>query len=103
MTFEEFDNFQHELLAEVVCMIDTKGKEYAHSIDRFANFKRLSDGLGLPNTVIAWVYAKKHIDSIESYIKDNKTYSTEGIRGRIVDLITYLTLIGGMIEEREND
>jgi hypothetical protein len=99
MTFEQFDKFQEELLKEVVGMKDTKGREYAHSKDRFANFNRLADGLGLPNTVIAWVYCKKHIDGIESYVKDNQTYSTEGVRGRIVDAIVYLTLIAGMIEE----
>jgi hypothetical protein len=99
MTFEEFDRFQEELLKEVVGMKDTKGREYSHSEDRFANFNRLSGRLGLPNTTIAWVYLTKHIDGIESYVKDGQTYSTEGVRGRIVDAIVYLTLIGGMIEE----
>jgi hypothetical protein len=99
MTFEQFNHYQAKLLEEVVAMKDTKGKEYAHSEDRFANFNRLASGLGLSNVQIAWVYAMKHKDSIESYIKDAKTYSGETIRGRIVDLITYLTLIGGMIEE----
>src|ERR1035437_7449635 len=99
MTFAEFNIFQHDLLQEVVGMKDTKGKEYAHSTNRFANFDRLAEGLGLPNTVIAWVYCKKHVDGVESYVRDNKTYSTEGVRGRIVDAIVYLTLIAGMIEE----
>ena len=99
MTFEEFDKFQEGLLNEVVGMKDTKGREYAHSADRFANFNRLSEKLGLPNTVIGWVYCKKHIDGIESYVRDNQVYSTEGVRGRIVDAIVYLTLIAGMIEE----
>ena len=99
MTFEEFDRYQEGLLTEVVGMRDTKGKEYAHSEDRFANFNRLAEGLGLANITIAWVYAKKHVDSVESFVKEGKEFSTEGIRGRLVDLITYLTLIGGMIEE----
>ncbi len=99
MTFEEFNEFQAELLAKVVKMNSTKGKEYANSESRFANFDRLAAELGIPNFQVGWVYAAKHKDSIASYCRNSKTYSTEPIRGRIVDLITYLTLIAGMIEE----
>lgn len=99
MTFEEFDTFQKSLLAEVVHMRDTKGKEYAHSESRFANFDRLSEGLGIPNYKIGWIYCKKHLDSIESYMKEGQTFSNETINSRFVDAITYLTLIAGMVEE----
>lgn len=102
MTFTEFDKYQLHLLKLVIAMKDTKGKEYAHSESRFANFDRLAEGLELPNMTIAWVYCKKHIDSIESYIKDHKVYSTEPIEGRIVDAIAYLTLIAGMIKEEQD-
>ena|ERR1700676_4299803 len=101
MTFEEFDKYQAELLEQVVNMRNTKGKEYANSISRFANFDRLSGRLGITNIAVACVYMTKHLDSIESYIKNNQTYSTESIHGRIVDAITYLTLISGMIKEDE--
>jgi hypothetical protein len=101
VTFEEFDVFQQKLISEVLKMRDTKGKEYSHSTDRFANFNRLQDSLSLPNYQIGWVYCKKHLDSIESYVKDGKTHSNETIRSRFVDAITYLTLIAGMVEERE--
>lgn len=102
MTFPEFDKFQEELLKEVVVMKDTKGKEYANSESRFANFDRLAIRLNLSNIKVALVYLTKHMDAIESYISRGRTYSTETIRGRIVDAITYLTLIAGMIEEQEN-
>jgi hypothetical protein len=101
MTFDEFDRYQVDILTNVMEMNNTKGREYANSESRFANFDRLSERLGLTNTQIAWVYITKHLDSIESYIKNGKTFSTEPIQGRILDAITYLTLIGGMIEEQE--
>jgi hypothetical protein len=82
-------------------MRDTKGKEYAHDTDRFANFRRLADELGLKDYQVAWVYTKKHLDSIASYMKTGKTFSAESIHGRIVDAITYLTLISGMIVQTE--
>lgn len=99
MTFEEFDAFQARLLEEVVVMKNTKGKEYANSLSRFANFDRLSYRLNLPRTQIGLVYLTKHMDAIESYISSGRTYSTETIEGRIVDAITYLTLLAGMISE----
>lgn len=100
MTFQEFDKFQADLLAEVVRMRDTKGKEYANSESRFANFDRLAAELGLSNIDIAWVYATKHLDSIRQAIRTKQfTGRAEPIIGRFVDFVTYLTLIAGMIQE----
>ena len=100
MTHEQFNDFQANLLDEVVAMKNTKGKEYANSNERFANFNRLAGSLGLTNRQVAWVYTAKHLDSIASYCRTGQTFSSEPIRGRIVDAITYLTLIAGMIEEK---
>ncbi len=102
MTHEKFNEYQKKLLDLVIEMKNTKGKEYANSDDRFGNFNRLSSRLGLTNTQVAWVYITKHLDSIESYIKNGKVYSTESIQGRILDAITYLTLIGGMAQENDD-
>lgn len=99
MDFKQFDDFQRELHQEIVSIGATKGKEYAHSDDRFANFRRLSEQLGLKDYQVGWVYAAKHIDSIISYIKEGKTFSEEGIRGRFKDAILYFELILGMIED----
>lgn len=101
MTFEEFNKFSMELLDEVLTMRDTKGKEYARSADRFANFNRLSDRLKMDRQRIWLVYFIKHLDAIESHIENGRVYSGESIRGRIVDAITYLTLLAGMIAEEQ--
>lgn len=101
MTFEEFREFQYNLLQEVILMGETKGKEYANGYDRFGNFNRLSERLGMSNLKVAYIYLTKHLDAIESYIKTGETHSNESIRGRLVDAITYLTLIAGMIREDE--
>lgn len=103
MTFKDFDTFQADLINEVIAMKDTKGKEYSHSIDRFANFKRLSEELEIPDYTVGWIYCKKHLDSIASYIKEGKSFSSETIMGRFIDAITYLTLIAGMIEEHNSE
>ena len=101
MTRKEFNIFQEILINEVIAMKDTKGKEYANSESRFANFDRLAASLGIPNIQVAWIYTAKHLDSIASYCRTGQTFSSEPIRGRIVDAIVYLTLIAGMIEEKE--
>jgi|ERR1035437_4034685 hypothetical protein len=102
MTHKQFNEYQHDLLNKVVGMGDTKGKEYANSESRFANFDRAADELGLTNIQVAWVYVKKHLDGIASFCRTQKEFS-EPIEGRIVDAIVYLTLIAGMIAEKEED
>jgi hypothetical protein len=103
MTFEEFDKFQAELWEECIKMKLTKGKEYANSTSRFANFNRLAESLGLTNIQVGWVYTAKHIDAIAQFCRTQQTHSSENIRGRIVDAMVYLSLIAGMIKEHEQD
>lgn len=101
MTFEEFDKFSEELIAECFKMRTTKGKEYAHSsVDRFANFKRIAERKGVTPEMVASIYLQKHLDGIESFINTGLIHSEERVRGRIVDAITYLMLIAGILEEK---
>lgn len=100
MTFEQFDKFQTELLFEVVKMKDTKGKEYANSEDRFANFNRLSKELCISNLEVAYVYVAKHLDSIKEAIRTKRFDGrAESLYRRFVDVIVYMTLMAGMVEE----
>lgn len=99
MTFSEFDAFAEGVIAQVLTMRDTKGREYAGKSDRFGNFNRLADRMGITRLQVWQVYATKHMDSIETFIREGQTYSTESIQGRIVDEITYLLLLAGMVEE----
>jgi hypothetical protein len=100
MTHQEFNLYQAELLHKVMDMGATKGKEYSNSENRFGNFDRLAVELDLTNIKVAWVYTKKHLDGIASFCRTQKELS-EPIEGRIVDAIVYLTLIAGMIAERD--
>lgn len=49
--------------------------------------------------IILMIYFMKHIRSIEAWIKNGEISSEERIEGRIIDAITYLTLLWGL----END
>ena len=81
---------------------DEGQKEYAQDIENvFANFERVGEQLTIDRQQVLWVYLYKHIDGIASFIKGHKS-QREDVRGRIVDVIVYLTLLWGMIDEDEN-
>jgi hypothetical protein len=101
MTFDEFDKIAEQIVTQVRRMRETKGREYSQTADRFDNFNRLAARLNLPRNKVLLVYLTKHLDAIESYVQNGRTCSSEPIFGRIVDAITYLMLLGGMIAEDE--
>jgi len=90
VTFPEFDKFRDQLIADFKFVGDSKGKEYAHGEDRFANFNRGAERAKTSRLMVAQIYRDKHMDSIASFITDRKTYSGENIRGRYIDAINYL-------------
>lgn len=74
-------------------------QEYAHKDEEaFANFNRVAERLGIDRKAVLMVYAEKHIDGIHSFIKGHKS-QREDVRGRINDVIVYMCLLRGMIEE----
>lgn len=97
MTFEEFDKLLEKMYQEENQIRNTKAIEYTQG-DRLDNFKRIAKELGITPKQVLWVYLKKHLDSIASYIKTGAVLS-ESIEGRIMDARVYLSLLRGLIEE----
>lgn len=105
-------NFSHarfeELLNSTVDMVrklaEQKGGEYAGDTDRLANFRRNGAALGLEMEQIWAVYAGKHWDAVQQYIKDigekRQRPRMESIEGRVDDLIVYLVLFKAILDER---
>lgn len=83
-----------------------KGGEYAGDDDRLANFRRNAAALGLPMESVWGVYCAKHWDAIMQYIKDEnngvKRERLEGLEGRAMDIIVYMTLFIAMLDEKHN-
>ena len=102
MNAVEFLNFYNQLVKKETEIFTLKGEEYSGSQNRFANFERIADKLGLHPVEVLAVYFYKHIDSIDTYIKDKKVYSDEDIIGRVSDARNYLALLGGMITKYRN-
>jgi len=102
MTFEDFEKLLDKMVEEERGVRTSKGKEYAGTGDRLGNFKRLSDELGISPEAVCFIYFKKHVDSIASYIRNNgKVFSNEAVEGRILDARVYLSLLRAIIEERK--
>jgi hypothetical protein len=96
------DSDMDSLLDECMEVLHAKGTEYTvGSPDRLANFRLAANDLGLTMPQIWHVYFFKHYRAIVSYIKSGRTFSDEGIRGRIKDAIVYLLLFGKMVAELE--
>jgi len=77
-----------------------KGNDYSGMVDVNSNFKRLGERLGLSPMQILWVYLVKHLDAIETFIKDGKVKS-EPIEGRIIDAVNYLLILNSLIKETQ--
>lgn len=76
--------------------------EYAHDqSNAFANFERAAADLpDVTREQVLWIFAMKHRDGIASWLGGHQS-QREDVRGRIKDLIMYLILLWGMIEEGE--
>lgn len=91
-----------DLLKEAASTAYAKGKAYSGEDDSLANFKRNAERLGATKYQILAIYLNKHLDSIMNAIKENPEFpvdSTEGMRGRIIDAVNYLTILWSLIQE----
>lgn len=90
--------------AEMKKLAELKGGEYSGDTDRLLNFRRNGASLGLPMETVWAVYAGKHWDAIQQFIKDQREgkerVRLEGIEGRVDDLLVYLLLFKAMLIER---
>lgn len=94
-----FTDFLQETFQGILEINRTKGHDYSGDDDAFANFKRNGELLNLDPTKVWGVYFMKHIDAIQTYIREGEVQS-EAIEGRIDDAVLYLLLLRGMLQEK---
>ena len=76
-------------------------KEYARKeSNAFANFEKIAENINTSREKVLLVYMLKHIDGICSFVEGHKS-QREDVRGRITDVIVYLCLLWGMVEEND--
>lgn len=106
MTVEERLQVAEQTFSHCVNILKAKGKSYAGDKDTLMNFKRNAEHLGLSKYQILQVYFNKHIDSINNAIKENPNFPedhSEGMEGRIYDVINYAILLQCMLIEDQNN
>ena len=85
---------------EIMALREAGQKEYAHDESSpFANVERTGADTDVDPLKVLWIFAMKHKDGIAAYIKGHKS-QREDVRGRLNDLIVYLLLARGIINER---
>ena len=103
MTQGEMMEIMETVFGECDALRAAGQQEYAHiQTNAFSNFERLATDLEMDRKAVLWVYAMKHRDGIAAFIKGHKS-QREDVRGRINDLIVYLCLLRGMVEEDEKE
>jgi len=98
MTRDQFLELLEREHQQIVEINKTKGHDYAGDSDALSNFKRNADRLGLTPIQVWGVYFHKHLDAIETFVREGAVAS-EPIEGRIRDAILYLHLLHGLIED----
>jgi hypothetical protein len=104
MNSPEFNNFLKQKQKICPATLGEKANEYATDKDRFHNFQVSSI---IQNLVTrpsperaAWNLASKQMASVVDIINSNDTYSSGYLDEKFGDLINYLYLIWGILENR---
>ena len=105
MKNERFEQIVANTQERLEDLMKLKGGEYASEADRLSNFKKNAEALGLDPMQVWAVYAGKHWDAVQTYIRDLASGverpRLESIQGRADDLIVYLHLFHGLLEDSE--
>lgn len=100
----DFDKLLDEMISEEQSVLKSKGNEYTQGgDDRLKNFKTLALEIGVSPLVVWFIYMKKHVDSVASYVKNGKVLSDEPIQGRLMDIRNYCALGRALIDDMSND
>ena len=101
MKQEQFDILLSQTVESINNLLKVKGGEYASDQDRLSNFRRGAALCGITPLQVAFIYASKHYDAIATYIRDDASGTerqrSEGIEGRLDDLINYAILIKALV------
>jgi len=97
MTWNEFEELLDELVAEVRERLVRKGYEYATKEDRFNNFHKGAQLLGISPLAYCKALMTKHIVSI---MELPESANPELVDEKIGDAIAYLFLLWAMHKEQ---
>lgn len=102
MNTPQFEQLFSETVADVLTLARSKGKDYSSEYDRLSNFKNQAANLGLTEYQVWAVYANKHWDAINAFVRNDGQLESEPIESRIQDIIVYSILLLGLIQDRKD-
>ena len=106
MNQKEFEELCQQIQRDTTDILILKGREYAGSADRLANFKRNAELSGVDPLTVLHVYMAKHWDSFSTYVRDMQAKQprelSEPIEGRLYDLINYAVLGLALIRDAQD-
>ena len=99
----DFDKlFKYIIIPAIARTRKSGGDEYARDNDNiFANFERVAEKLGSSVEDVIMTYTLKHIDGIVSHV-NGEISQREDVRGRITDVIVYLSLFWAYLVKDED-
>lgn len=106
MTNQKRHEIAVDLLSDVLEIMAKKGEAYSEGGkeggDVLSNFKKVGADLDVTKYIVWAVYFEKHRHAIVHAIKNNPykpQERTEGMRGRVIDAISYLCILYSMLVE----
>lgn len=103
MTTPELDQLFEDNWKIIRELTRSKGKDYASDVDRLSNFKLQAERLGMTPYQIWAVYANKHWDAINAFVRNNGQLESEPIESRAHDIIVYTFLLLGLIQDTNKE
>lgn len=99
MNPEVFDRICNNVHEDVMNLLNSKAKEYGPGIDRFEHNKRLAILLNTNSIFATICEASKHYVTICSMAKHPEQFTVEEWNGRVYDMIAYLYIIIGLLND----
>jgi len=97
MNRNDLNKIFEETVQECREIMFAKNQEYSKDSNALDNFDNVATKVDVDVLKIWYTYFCKHLNSLETYIRDGELYSNESIDSRIFDLINYLILCRSLI------
>lgn len=104
MTNKEYQSVRNGLFAYAQDIMEDKQPAYTgENEDVLSNFKNMADRFGI-DPLVAWgIYFNKHVDAINSFIKNPELHQGgEPISSRFADIINYCALGMALVKEQKH-
>jgi len=100
MNHEHFSAYLDEAVEHMKTLMGSKNGEYAPGGDKLSNFKKASRMTGKSPEECLWMFASKHIISIQDIVNAEGAYTPDALREKCGDLRAYTVLLEALMQER---